>query len=146
MRYFLDTEFNGFCGDLIALALVPEDDSLPPFYAALDCPDPTAWVAEHVLPVLGIEPVSRDALGHALARYLRNDPEPLLFADWPEDIAHAAMMLVAGPGRRYPIDRIRFELCDALGFDGAALSAVPHNPFHDAAALRVFILEREFRR
>lgn len=145
MRYFLDTEFNGFCGDLIALALVPEDEALPPFYAALECPEPTAWVAEHILPVLDIEPVSRDALGHALATYLRNDPEPLLFADWPEDIAHAAMMLVAGPGRRYPIDRIRFELCDAFGFDSAALSQVPHNALSDAAALRTFILERELR-
>ena len=103
------------------------------------------YFAEREIPVLGIEPVSRDALGHGLATYLRNDPEPLLFADWPEDIAHAAMMLVAGPGRRYPIDRIRFELCDALGFDGAALSAVPHNPLHDAAALRTFILARELR-
>jgi hypothetical protein len=102
-------------------------------------------VAEHVLPVLGVAPVSREVLGHAFAAYLGNDPEPLLFADWPEDIAHAAMMLVAGPGRRYPIDRIRFELCDAFGFDGAALSAVPHNPLHDAAALRAFILERELR-
>jgi hypothetical protein len=145
MRYFLDTEFNGFCGDLIALALVPEDEELPPFYAALECPRPTPWVAEHILPVLNTEPVSRDALGHALAAYLRNDPEPLLFADWPEDIAHAAMMLVAGPGRRYPIDRIKFELCDAFGFDSAALSQVPHNALSDAAALRAFILERELR-
>jgi hypothetical protein len=143
MRYFLDTEFNGFCGDLIALALVPEDEGLPPFYAALACPKPTPWVAEHILPVLNVEPVSRDALGRGLAAYLGDDPEPLLFADWPEDIAHAAMMLVAGPGRRYPIDRIRFELCDAFGFDGAALSAVPHNALHDATALRAFILQRE---
>lgn len=145
MRYFLDTEFNGFGGDLIALALVPEDAALPPFYAALECPRPTLWVAEHILPVLDVAPVSREAMGHALAAYLRNDPEPLLFADWPEDIAHAAMMLVAGPGRRYPIDRIRFELCDAFGFDAAALSQVPHNALSDAAALRAFILAREQR-
>lgn len=145
MRYFLDTEFNGFCGDLIALALVPEQESLPPFFARLDCPNPTPWVAEHVLPVLDIAPGTRDAMGRGLAAYLGNDPEPLLFADWPEDIAHAAMMLIAGPGRRYSIDRIRFELCDALGFDGAAMSVVPHHPLHDAAALRSFILERERR-
>ncbi|MBC9034615.1 hypothetical protein IAG41_19675 [Sphingomonas sp. JC676] len=145
MRYFLDTEFNGFCGDLIALALVPEDAALPPFYAALECPKPTLWVAEHILPVLNTELVSRDTLGHGLAAYLSNDPEPLLFADWPEDIAHAAMMLVAGPGRRYAIDRIKFELCDALGFDSAALSQVPHNALSDATALRAFILRREGR-
>jgi hypothetical protein len=53
------------------------------------------------------------------------------------------MMLVAGPGRRYAIDRIRFELCDPFGFDGAASSAKPHNALADAQALRDFILERE---
>jgi hypothetical protein len=145
VRYFLDTEFNGFGGPLIALALVPEDAGLKPFYAALSCPAPTPWVAKHVLPVLGIEPVSRETLGHSLATYLGNDPDSLLVADWPEDIAHAAMALIASPGHRHPIDRIRFELCDAFGFDGAALSKMPHNALYDAAALRVFLLAREAR-
>lgn len=145
MRYFLDTEFNGFCGALISLALVPEDSSLPPFYAALDCLNPTEWVTEHILPALGIEPISRDALGSNLAAYLGNDPDPLLVADWPEDIAHAAMMLIAGPGHRHAIDRIRFELCDAFGFNSTALSETPHNALSDAAALRTYILKREGR-
>ena len=67
MRYFLDTEFNGFGGALISLALVPEAEGAPPFYAALDCPEPTEWVAAHVLPVLGIAPVSRETLGRGVA-------------------------------------------------------------------------------
>jgi hypothetical protein len=145
MRYFLDTEFNGFCGPLISLALVPEEDGAMPFYAALECPRPTEWVAAHVLPVLGIDPVSRGELGESLARYLGDDPDPLLVADWPEDIAHASMALIAGPGRRYNIDRIRFELCDAFGFDSNLLSAVPHNAYHDAVALRGHLLAREQR-
>lgn len=145
MRYFLDTEFNGFGGALISLALVPEDPSVAPFYAALDCAEPTEWVAAHVLPALGIAPVPREVLGAALARYLGDDPDPLLVADWPEDIAHAAMALIAGPGRRYAIDRIRFELCDALDFDANLTSAVPHNALHDAEALRAFLLARESR-
>ena len=49
----------------------------------------------------------------------------------------------AGPGRRHNIDRIRFELCDPFGFDGAASSEHPHNALSDAAALRAFILKRE---
>jgi hypothetical protein len=143
MRYFLDTEFNGFGGPLISLALVPEDREAQPFYAAALCPHPTAWVAEHVLPVLGTDPVAPEEVGRQMAHYLRNDPEPLLFADWPEDIALAARALIAGPGHRHPIDRIRFELCDAFGFDAAALSKIPHNAYHDAVALRDFILARE---
>lgn len=143
MRYFLDTEFNGFGGPLISLALVPEDRDATPFYHAVPCDRPAAWIAEHVMPVLGTDPVPREELGALLARYLRDDPDPVLVADWPEDIAHAAMALIAAPGHRHPIDRIRFELCDPLGFDAAALSAVPHNAYHDAVALRDFLLARE---
>ena len=145
MRYFLDTEFNGFGGPLISLALVPELEGAAPFYEALDCTQPTEWVATHVLPVLGTDPVSREELGRGLAHYLGDDPDPLLVADWPEDIAHASMALIAGPGRRHNIDRIRFELCDAFGFDSNLLSAVPHNAYHDAVALRTHLLARENR-
>ncbi|PKP94369.1 MAG: hypothetical protein CVT77_02525 [Alphaproteobacteria bacterium HGW-Alphaproteobacteria-16] len=141
MRYYLDAEYNGFGGALISLALAPEDHGAP-FYAALPCPDPTPWVAAHVLPVLHIAPVSREALGRGLAAYLANDPDPVLVADWPEDIAHAATALIAGPGRRHPIAPIRFELCDPPGFDAAAASAVPHNALEDAIALRAFMLAR----
>ena len=34
MRYFLDTEFNGFGGDLLSLALVPEHGA-DEFYVTL---------------------------------------------------------------------------------------------------------------
>jgi hypothetical protein len=110
---------------------------------ALPCPDPTDWVAAHILPALDAVPVSREAMGRAFADYLGDDPDPLLVADWPEDIAHAAMLLIAAPGHRYPIDRIRFELCDAFGFNSAALSKRPHNALSDAMALREYLLARE---
>jgi len=129
---------------LISLALAPEDGGLP-FYAALPCPDPTPWVAEHILPALDIAPISRAAMGHGFATYLGDDPDPVLIADWPEDIAHAAQLLIVAPGHRHPIDRIRFELCDAFGFDSAALSKQPHNALSDAMALREYLLAREAR-
>ena len=141
MRYYLDAEFNGFGGPLIALALVPEDGGTP-FYAALECPEPTPWVAVHVLPVLNIEPVSREELSRSFASYLADDPDPVVIADWPEDIAHAAMALIARPGFRHPIARIAFELCDTPGFDTARASAVPHNALEDAMALRDFMLKQ----
>lgn len=142
MRYYLDAEFNGFGGSLIALALAPEDGGTP-FYAALDCPEPTPWVAAHVLPVLGIEPVSHEELGRSLAAYLAGDPDPVVIADWPEDIAHAAMTLIARPGYRHPIARITFELCDVPGFEAATASAIPHNALEDAIALRNVMRTRD---
>lgn len=143
MRYFLDTEFNGFGGELIALALVPEDRNAEAFYAAIACERPTAWVMQHVLPVLGIDAGTPEELSLGLAHYLRNDPWPVLIADWPEDIALAARALIVSPGHRVNLDRVGFELCDSIGFEAAVESAVPHNAYHDAVALRDFTLRRE---
>jgi len=142
MRYFLDTEFNGFGGSLIAMAIVPEDADAPYFYEALACDDPSPWVVEHVLPVLDRAPISQTEFSYRLQEYLGDDPWPVLVADWPEDIAHAARAMIVGPGRRVTLDRVGFELCDAFGFD-SMLSAVPHNAYHDAVALRDFLLRRE---
>ncbi|MFT4027066.1 MAG: hypothetical protein QM676_09740 [Novosphingobium sp.] len=144
MRYFLDAEYNGFGGALISLALVPEDAALAPFYAAVACPDPTPWVAEHVLPILAAMPVERAQMADRFADYLTDDPDPLLVADWPEDIAHAARLLVVGPGRMKPIRSLRFELVDPALF-APAPNAMPHNALSDARALRAAVLAHEAR-
>jgi len=124
------------------MALVPEDRDAPPFYEALACEDPIPWVAEHVLPVLDVTPIDARALSRRLQAYLAGDPWPVLIADWPEDIAHAARAMISAPGHRIALDRVGFELCDAPGFD-SGMSAVPHNAYHDAVALRDFLLGRE---
>ncbi|MCC8979072.1 hypothetical protein [Bradyrhizobium acaciae] len=64
MRYFLDAEFNGFGGELLSIALVPQDDALPAFYEAVICEHPTAWVREHVEPVLDKHPLSREQVSN----------------------------------------------------------------------------------
>ena len=143
MRYFVDAEFNGFGGQLISLALVPEDPGGLPFYEALVCVEPTSWVANHVLPVLQKLPVTRSEMIAKLASYLRADPEPLVTADWPEDIAHMALLMITGPGWRLPSPRLIFELLDLPLFDSTVLSSVPHNACHDAVALRSYVLGQE---
>jgi hypothetical protein len=143
MRYFLDAEFNGFGGQLISLALVPEDRDAVPFYEALPCTEPDSWVAEHALPVLHTQPISRPEMMAKLEAYLRDDPEPVVIADWPEDIAHLALLMVAGPGRRMPSPTFRFELLDLPLFDSESLSAVPHNACDDARAFRDYVLAQE---
>jgi hypothetical protein len=143
MRYFLDAKYNGFCGPLISLALVPEEQQAPSFYEALPCADPEAWVAEHVLPVLQTRPISRTEMIAKLAAYLGTDAEPIMIADWPEDVAHLALLMVTGPGWRMPSPRIRFELLDLPLFDSARLSDVPHNARYDAIALRGYVLAQE---
>jgi hypothetical protein len=143
MRYFLDAEFNGFGGQLISLALVPEDLGAVPFYEALVCVEPTSWVVDHVLPVLQNLPVARSEMITKLASYLGADPEPVVIADWPEDIAHLALLMITGPGWRLPSTRLVFELLDLPLFDSTVLSSVPHNACHDAVALRTYVLAQE---
>lgn len=145
MRYFLDTEFNGFGGELISIALVPEEEVRTHFYEAITCASPTPWVAENVMPVLEIKPRSRAQVAGLFARYLHNDPAPLLVADWPEDIAHAARLLVTGPALMVPVRGLRFELFDPdTILEGADHpSTIPHNARHDAIALRARIIAHE---
>jgi hypothetical protein len=145
VRYFLDAEFNGFGGDLISLALVPEDASVPPFYEAIACAEPTPWVAEHVLPVLKTKLVTRAEAADRFAEYLIDDEDPLLVADWPEDIAHAARLLITGPGRMSPVRSIRFQLVDPLIVGVGGTNEAPHNAYHDALALRDAVLGYERR-
>ncbi|AJA09794.1 hypothetical protein SKP52_14550 [Sphingopyxis fribergensis] len=142
MRYYLDAEFNGFGGALISIALVPETGGSAPFYAAVDCTDPTPWVAAHVMPKLDVAPVSYAELQWAFADYLATDPDPVLIADWPEDIVHAARLLVTDDGRRLIISAVRFELAEVVNFSTSELSHVPHNAYHDAVALRTFCMAR----
>ena len=143
MRYFLDAEFNGFGGSLISIALAPEDENAPHFYEALDCPTPDPWALANVMPVLAIAPISRPDMIARLSTYLRGDPEPVVIADWPEDIAHLAMLMVTGPGYRTALPKFVFELLDLPLFHSESLSDVPHNCQHDARALRAYVLAEE---
>lgn len=141
MRYYLDTEFNGFGGSLISIALAPEDDVRTPFYGAVPCLDPIPWVKAHVLPALDLAPVPYTELRRAFAHYLSADPEPVIIADWPEDIVHAARLLATDDGRRLIIAPVRFEIVAAGDFSTSQHSLVPHNALYDAMALRDHLQE-----
>ena len=141
MHYYLDAELNGFGGSLISLALVPKDPLLDVFYEALPCPSPVTWVAEHVLPVLRTQAISRSEMSAKLAAYLSGDPEPIIVSDWPEDIAQLSMLMITGPGWRLPSPRLTFELLDLPLFNSETASEVPHNACHDAIALRAYVQE-----
>lgn len=149
MRYFLDTEYNGIGGALLSLALVPDDgDEL---YLTFQCSDPLVdWVERHVAPYLDSVPeqlfcprLSREDAAHALERYLRHDDEPLIFADWPEDIAHLCNLMITGPGDMIDTRHVTFRLAPMSNFSTAANSRVPHNALHDARALRDHIVGME---
>ena len=105
LRYFLDTEFNGVGGTLLSLALVPDDgDDL---YLTLQSEEPLVeWVERHVVPYLDTVPeqlscprLNRRGCGTARSNAIfAMTNEPLILADWPEDIAQFCDLLVTGPG------------------------------------------------
>ncbi len=149
LRYFLDTEYNGWGGALLSLALVPDDGE--ELYLTLDWDGPLdPWVERHVLPYLDTVPetlrsarMSRGDAARTIAHYFAADPQPLIIADWPEDIAQFNALLITGPGMMAEVPGLRFEFVSLRGFSTAGNSAVPHNALHDARALRDHILSLE---
>jgi len=142
MRYFLDTEFNGFGGELISLALVPEYGDQD-YYVVIPIEQPYhPWVEKHVAPYLESVPptlynrLDRVAAAHDVAAFLANDPDPEIIADWPEDIALFCRLLLLNETEIVDIRRMRFEFRRTPGFSTARNSRVPHNALHDARALR----------
>jgi hypothetical protein len=149
MRYFIDTEYNGSAGALLSLALVPEHGE--ELYLTFACEEPLEpWVERHVVPYLDTVPeglvsarMSRADAARTLAHYLAGDAEPLIVADWPEDIAQINMLLLTGPGTMVDVPPLSFKFVELSGFSTAANSKVPHNALHDARALRDHMLSLE---
>jgi hypothetical protein len=150
MRYFLDTEFNGFGGALLSVGLAAEHGGEDYYVAIMPLPEtPDPWVERHVLPYLHSVPpmldnrLDRVAAAQDLARYLSADADPLLVADWPEDIALVARLLMTGATDVVDLPRLGFDYVRTPGFATAGASRVPHNALHDARALRDHLLALE---
>lgn len=147
MRYFLDTEYDGFGGPLLSIALVPEDGG-EEFYAVIEHEAiASQWVARYVVPYLDKvpeahrgPPLSRGEAALEIAHYLTSDPAPEIVADWPEDLAQFSMLLVTGPGTMQPVPPFTLKFMPLTGFSTAANSDVPHNALHDARALRDHVM------
>ena len=150
VRYFLDTEFNGFGGALLSLALVPEDGGEELYVTLTTDEMPHDWVARNVIPYLDTVPVGlvsprmdRASASTAIATYLAHDSAAEIIADWPDDIAYFNQLLSVGPGRMVQVPDILFRLVNLSGFSTAVNSEVPHNALHDARALRDHLLGLE---
>jgi len=149
VRYFLDTEYNGIGGALLSLALVPDDGE--DLYLTLKTSDSLVdWVERHVVPYLDSVPprlscprLPRSDAAKALEHYLQHDEQPLIVADWPEDVAQFCNLMVTGPGDMIDARHVTFRLMPMSNFSTAANSKVPHNALHDARALRDHVLSLE---
>ena len=140
MRYYIDTEFNGTEGQLLSIALVRQDGAH--FYEVLHAHELIVpWVAQHVVPHFGREPVTRLQAVKKMQKFLRKDTsgDHVFIADWPEDIAHFNRMLLRDHGKRNDPFRYACLLVNLAGFDTALASRVPHNALEDARALADYV-------
>ena len=143
MKYFLDTEFNGFGGDLISLALVSEDGR--ELYLAADCPYPEPWVAQNVMPIVqadGAKPVYVDvgSWGRYIADFIDTDRRPWLVADWPDDIRYLCGLLITGPGMMVNLPSLAISMLRVDAYPTSLPGAIQHNALWDARALRWRVL------
>jgi hypothetical protein len=136
MNFFIDTEFNGFGGKLMSMAIVPENPSWPEFYEEIEIRDQLdPWVQANVVPHLFKAPVTYSEFQAKLSQYLWNKRhnEITIVADWPDDIRYFCEALITGPGDRITMPKnIKFELDLNIEYT----SAVPHNALWDARAIR----------
>ena len=140
MRLFLDTEFNGFHGKLMSMALVPEYGYVRQFYCELEMKDQLEpWVKENVVPNMILVPTSMYQFQLNLARFLNEFEECTIIADWPDDIRYFCESLITGPGERIAIKtKIKFELDFSIQYE----SSVPHNALYDAIGIKEAYLRR----
>jgi hypothetical protein len=151
LKYYIDTEFNGFGGPLLSLAMVRQDG--PSLYLVYEPPrviDP--WVAANVIPKLnnvppGVEPrrVGQADGARAIAEFLSGDPDPDVIADWPDDIRLFCAALMLGSGTTVFLERIRFEILRVEPYPTDLVGAVEHNAWWDAMALRRRLMRHEMQ-
>lgn len=131
MNIFIDVEFNEFGGELISMALVSGDDT---FYEVLHCENPKPWVKEHVIPVLGKTPISKELFQMRLAKFLSGFQTIHLIADWPDDIKYFCEALITSPGERLNTPLLTMEIRRDID---SSKSFTPHNALSDADAIQI---------
>lgn len=139
MNLYLDTEFNGFGGELISMAIVAESGER--FYEVLPLPIIIyPWVYVNVIPHLDKSSVSTPKFKFLLWDFLGKFKSPIIFCDWHEDAVHFFKML-SGPDYATSIS---YECSlQLLTGDTYSNSKVPHNALSDAIALMEWHRQRK---
>ena len=140
MDLYIDTEFNGFGGQLISMAIVDTDYEY--FYEVIGGEwiyHPDDWVKKNVFPFINLRDnstkimLNKKTFQQKLQEFLTQNKYANgfnLIGDWPDDIRHFCDMLITGPGEMINIPSFSIEVVRELNSD----SKVPHNAYYDAVA------------
>ncbi len=142
-RLYLDTEFDGFGGPLISIALVDgSETNIAFYYGPHYAGKRNEWVEKNVLPVLDASfvprtPLAFDRLCALAVTFLRNVASSgwvEVVADHPADFVHLNRLL-DGWSAQHEFRDLPFQLRTLLVHSGELDSAIPHNALEDALAL-----------
>jgi hypothetical protein len=138
MKFFIDCEFDGFKGELISFAMVPQVEGLAPEIYAIfkDCAQDD-WVAKNVIPVLHhcsapFVYVDKKVVANRIAEIFSMFEHITVIADWPTDIKHFCDLIEVGGGECPAMQNITFYLHWGIT---SKESSVPHNALLDAKAI-----------
>ena len=129
---------TGGGGQLLSIALVPENEQFEPFYREQIVHEPIdAWVMTNVFPKMQQytnpnRAYSRGEIQAALMMYLHQYDRIHLIADWPDDIKYFCELLITGPGERIDTPPLTMEIRRDLDCE----SKNPHHALADATAMR----------
>lgn len=141
MKMFIDCEYNSMGGQLLSMALVPEDTQFEPLYRELVVHEPIdEWVRENVLMKMSqcqagtsfVLPLTRNQFQSDLILYLNQYDRIHIVADWPDDIKYFCDVLITGPGARIDTPPLTMEIRRDLD----CTSQNPHHALADALAMR----------
>lgn len=134
MRLYVDTEFNGFGGELISMAVVSDEGH--EWYEVLPLPEVVdPWVEANVVPCLGKAPVDSLAFRMCLHSWLKQFESPTVIADWYTDLVHFFSVFAGRDHSECFMYPCKAQLMDISEYE----SAVPHNALSDARAIRAAV-------
>lgn len=144
--FFIDSEFDGFGGRLLSMALVPLDRAAESLYLQVNDAHEVQddWVRANVVPLIDL-PLPDTVIRHRVARsefssvighYLSGLLRPHIVADWPDDIRYFCEALITGPGTMIKMPGFTTQLVRVDAYPTDLAGAVQHHAYWDAAALR----------
>lgn len=125
---YLDTEFDGFGGALLSMALYAPDGKY--FYEVINRPATNPWVKKHVVPFFNQKPIEESDFRLRLHTFLLVHNGCTIVADWPEDFIHLLRYCCAENGWM-----LNVKFTAQLVASGPLTPDVPHNALSDAVAL-----------
>lgn len=144
-RFYIDCEFNGHCGELLSMAIIPEAER-GLYLCVADAPkDMDPWVAANVWPLVHMRlPIGKtvaylDDFGHFIRRFIGKSEHPVIVADSPVDIGRFCAAVSTGQDGGWSstdYSRMTFEVHNVDCYPTDVPDAIQHNAYWDAIALR----------